>query len=194
MDGVIKYKGRVWVGHNLLAQQHILQALHASGIGGHSGIQGTYQRVKSLFAWPKLKASVTAYVQGCSVCQQAKAEHVKLLGLLHPLPVPDQAWAVVSMDFIEGLPRSNNHNTILVVINKFSKYAHFLPLAHPFNAMQVAQAYFNTMYRLHGLPEAIISDRDHIFTSHVWRELFRLSDTQLLMSSSYRPQTDGQTE
>jgi hypothetical protein len=81
VDGLIRYKSRIWLGHNKLTQQYVLQALHASGIG-HSGIQGMYQHVKSLFAWPKLKHSVTTYVQSCEVCQQAKVEHVKLPGLL----------------------------------------------------------------------------------------------------------------
>jgi hypothetical protein len=194
VDGVIRYNGRIWLGHNALAQQHVLQALHVSGIGGHSGVQGTYQRVKSLFAWPKLKRDVTTFVQECAVCQQTKAEHVKLPGLLQPLPVPAHAWSVVCMDFIEGLPMSNKHNAILVVIDKFSKYAHFLPLAHPFTTLHVAQLYFNSVYKLHGLPDAIVTDRDKIFTTSLWKELFRLSDTQLLMSISYHPQTDGQTE
>ena len=98
------------------------------------------------------------------------------------------------MDFIEGLPRSKSYNYILVVVDKFSKYAHFLPLSHPFTALQVAQLYLNHIYKLHGLPTAIISDRDKVFTSQVWQELFRLSDIKLLMSSSYHPQMDGQTE
>jgi len=150
--------------------------------------------MKSLFAWPKLKHSVQQYVQSCEVCQQAKVEHVKSPGLLQLLAVLDRAWKVVSLDFIEGLPKSQGKDTILVIIDKFSKYAHFLPLTHPFTALSVAQLYFSQVYKLHGLPEAIISDRDRIFTSALWQELFRLSDTQLLMSSSYHPQTDGQTE
>lgn len=127
-------------------------------------------------------------MQECSICQQAKYEHVKLPGLLEPLPMPTQAWAVVSMDFIEGLPISNHYDVIMVVIDKLTKYAHFLPLSHPFIALQVAQAYIHNIYKLHGLPQSIISDRDKIFTSDVWQELFRLSDTRLLMSSSYHPQ------
>jgi len=193
-NGIIRYKGRVWIGHNTLAQNHILQALHSSGVGGHSGIHATYHRVKALFAWPHLKASVTAYVQACSVCQQAKSEHVKTPGLLQPLEVPSLPWTTVSMDFIEGLPKSGGYDVILVIVDKFTKYGHFVPLAHPYTALQVAQLYFHNIYKLHGLPEAIISDRDRVFTSHVWQELFKLSDTKLLMSSSYHPQTDGQTE
>jgi len=144
LNGVIRYKGRVWVGNNSLAQQHIMQALHDSGIGGHSGFNATYQRIKHLFAWPKLKDTVKTYVQSCDVCQQAKVEHVRSPGLLQPLPVPTESWSIVSLDFIEGLPKSHNKSVILVVIDKFSKYAHFLPLSHPFTALQVAQLYSTT--------------------------------------------------
>ena len=101
---------------------------------------------------------------------------------------------MVCLDFIEGLPISYKHDVILVVIDKFTKYGQFIALAHPFIALQVAQAYMANIYKLHGLPESIISDRDRVFTSKVWQELFRLTNTQLLMSSSYHPQTDGQTE
>lgn len=154
-----------------------MQALHASGIGGHSGIHATYHRVKSLFAWPKLKQSVIQFIQSCQICQQAKGEHVKLPGLLQPLPIPARAWATVSLDFIEGLPKSEDKDVILVVIDKFSKYAHFLALAHPYTALQAAKLYFSQIYKLHGLPQAIISDRDKVFTSALWQDLFKLSDT-----------------
>lgn len=193
-NGIIKFKGRVWVGNNTLAQNHILQALHDSAIGGHSGFPATYHRVKQLFAWPKMKQFIRDYVRSCTTCQQAKPEHVKSPDLLQPLPIPDQAWSIVCMDFVEGLPSSRGYTVIMVIVDKLSKYAHFLPLAHPFTALQVAQLYFDQIYRLHGLPKAIISDRDKIFTSTIWQTLFKLSDTALLMSSSYHPQTDGQTE
>jgi len=75
----------------------------------------------------------------------------------------------MSLDFIEGLPKSYKRDVILVVVDKFSKYAHFLPLSHPYTALQVAQTYFNNIYKLHGLPSAIISDRDRIFTSALWQ-------------------------
>lgn len=95
---------------------------------------------------------------------------------------------------MEGLPLSNRKDVITVVVDKFSKYGHFVALAHPFTAMQVAQAYMDNIFKLHGIPDSIISERDKIFTSTLWQQLFKLSDTQLLMSFSYHPQTDGQTE
>lgn len=179
------------MGNNPLAQNHILQALHNSGVGGHSGVHATYQRVKQYFSWPQMKKSVQDFVAGCQVCQQAKSEHVKLPSLLQPLPVPTGAWNVICMDFIEGLPLSHNHNVILVVIDKFTKYAHFVILRHPFTAAIVANAFMNTVYKLYGLPNIIISDRDRIFTSRLWQELFKMSDTTLHMRSAYHPQTDG---
>jgi hypothetical protein len=102
--------------------------------------------------------------------------------------------ACVSLDFIEGLPKSKQYNSILVVVDKFSKYTHFIPLSNPFTAMQVAIHYMDSVSKLHGLPLAIISDRDKIFTSNLWQTLFKLTGTELRMSSVYHPQTDGQTE
>jgi hypothetical protein len=169
-DGIIKLNNKIWIGNNKLAQNHITQALN-------SGMQATYMRIKALFFWPRMKQTIADYVQACQVCQQAKVEHVKLPGLLQPLPVPSQAWEVVSMDFVEGLPKSGTFDVILVVIDKFSKYGHFLPLSHPYTALTVAQLYFNNIYKIHGLPQAVISDRDRVFTSNLWRELFKLSDT-----------------
>jgi hypothetical protein len=87
--------------------------------------------------------------------------------LLEPLPIPAQAWDTVSLDFIEGLPPSDRHNAILVVIDKFIKYAHFIPVHHPFTTFQIAKIYLDNVYKLHGLPQAIISDRDKVFTSTI---------------------------
>jgi transposase InsO family protein len=98
------------------------------------------------------------------------------------------------MHFISGLPVSHKYNCIMVVVDKFSKYAHFLPLAHPFTALTIAKLYLNEVFKLHGLPSSIISDRDPIFTSKLWQELFKLAGTQLCMSSAYHSQSDGQTK
>lgn len=141
-----------------------------------------------------MKNTVQEFGKQCQVCQQAKIERIKTPGLLQPLPIPEQAWEIISLDFIEGLPPSDNFNSILMVIDKFTKYGHFIPLKHPFTALQVAQVFLNNVYKLHGLPKTIISDRDRVFTSAVWQQLFKLTDTKLMMSSSYHPQTDGQTE
>jgi hypothetical protein len=92
------------------------------------------------------------------------------------------------------LPKSNHFDCILLAVDKFSKYAHFIPLKHPFTALQVALAYMDIVFKLHGFPEALISDRDKVFTGQVWQQLFKLTKTELKMSTSYHIQTDGQTE
>lgn len=157
MDGVIRHKGKIWLGNHKEAHNAVLLALHSSGLGGHSGVTATYHKIKSLFAWPGMKQDVQNYVAACQTCSQAKPEHGRLPGLLQPLPVPPQAWHTVSLDFIEGLPKSKSFDTILVVIDKFSKYGHFIPLAHPYTALSVAQTFISNIYKLHGLPKMLLS-------------------------------------
>jgi hypothetical protein len=193
-NGIIHFQGKIWLGNHKEAHQAILAALHNSAIGGHSGIAATYQKIKNLFAWTGMKQDVQTFVQQCSICQQAKGEHVKSPGLLQPLPIPPKARHTISMDFIEKLPSSQGYDTILVVVDKFSKYAHFMALKHPFSALSVAQLFINNVYKLHGMPTAIISDRDKVFTSKLWQQLFKLANTTLNLSSAHHPQTDGQTE
>lgn len=141
-----------------------------------------------------MKAAVHQFVQSCLTCQQAKPDRTKLPGLLQPLEVPPSAWHTISMDFVEGLPKSGAANCILVVMDEFTKYGHFIPLQHPFTAITVAKVFMQHVYKLHGMPFTIISGRDKVFTSTLWRELFRLADTKLQMSSAYHPQSDSQTE
>ena len=98
------------------------------------------------------------------------------------------------MDLIDGLPQSAQFNCLLVIVDKHTKFAHFLPLAHPYTTAKVALLYMNQIYKLHGLPGAIVSDHDPVFTSHFWQELFKHAGSELRLSTANHPQTDGQTE
>jgi transposase InsO family protein len=141
-----------------------------------------------------MRLATSAFIRSCDVCQRAKPDRAKTPGLLQPLPIPTATWEVISMDFMEGLPRSGAADALLVVVDKLSKYAHFIPLRHPFTAATVARLFLDNIYRLHGMPLAIISDHDRVFTSAFWKSLFSLIGTSLRMSTAYHPQTDGQTE
>ncbi|XP_026399186.1 uncharacterized protein LOC113295041 [Papaver somniferum] len=115
-------------------------------------------------------------------------------GLLQPLSIPTDVWIDISMDFIDGFPLSNRNNSILVVVDHLSKYAHFIALSHPYYASTIADVFIREIVRLHGMPKTITSDRDPIFMSQFWEAFFSQQDTQLCRSSAYHPQTDGQTE
>ena len=98
------------------------------------------------------------------------------------------------MDFIERLPLSKGYSVIMVIVDRFSKYSNFIPMAHPYTTTTVAKAFMENMFKLHNIPHSIVSDRDSIFTSNFWKEIFHLTGSKLLMSSTYHPQTDGQIE
>jgi hypothetical protein len=193
-QGIIRLGSQIWVGDNSALRTRLINAFHSTVLGGHSRVQATYYRIKKLFQWKGLKVDVENFVKQCSVCQHAKHERTHPAGLLQPLPVPDGAWQDITMDFVEGLPKSEGYSCILVVVDRFLKYAHFIPMKHPFTTPQVAQVVLDVVVRLHGMPKSIISDRDKKNLSSFWRELFKIYNTTLMTSTAYHPQTDGQTE
>ncbi|KAF0918269.1 hypothetical protein E2562_023351 [Oryza meyeriana var. granulata] len=111
-----------------------------------------------------------------------------------PLPVPQTVWTDIGLDFVEALPRVGGRSVILTVVDRFSKYCHFIPLSHPYTAESMAQAFFADIVRLHGVPQSMVYDRDPVFTSTFWWELMRLMGAKLHMTTAFHPQSDGQTE
>ena len=194
IDRVVKYKGRIVIGAAGLLREELVKSTHDSYIGGHVGIQNTYRRLKAHFYWPFMKKLVHQLVQHCDICKQSKAERVPYPGLLQALSAPHVPWQDITMDFIEGLPKSKGKDTIMVIVDRFTKYGHFITLAHPFTAQEVAKSFLDHIYKFHGLPATILTDRDKIFTSLFWRELFKHLGVKLLLSTAYHPQTDGQIE
>jgi hypothetical protein len=127
-------------------------------------------------------------VDQCDTCKRAKSVSTRPAGLLQPLQTPERIWQDIAMDFITGLPTSAGRNCILVVVDRLSKYGHFIALRHPFTAATIADTFAKEIVRLHGVPSSIVSDRDRIFMSSFWKELSRLQRSSLCISTAYHPQ------
>jgi hypothetical protein len=191
VDGLLTYEGRLFVPPSSPLLHEIMAAVHGDG---HEGVQRTLHRLRRDFHFTNMRRLVQEFVRACSTCQRNKSEHLLPAGLLLPLPVLSGVWTDIGLDFMEALPRVRGKSVILTVVDRFSKYAHFIPLAHPYSTETVAQAFFSDIVRLHGMPQSIVSDRDTVFTSTFWQELMRLMGAKLHMTSAFHPQSDGQSE
>lgn len=151
----------------------------------------TLHRLHLNFQWTSMAEDVWTFIRKCSVCQQVKHITHRPAGLLQPIPIPNGVWEDLSMDFITHLQGSHGFTVILVVVDRFSKGVHLGALPTQFMAFKVATLFIDIVCKLHGFPHSIISDRDLIFISSFWQELFRLNGTMLRMSTAYHPQSDG---
>eukprot|EP00253_Pinus_taeda_P020616 PITA_20616 len=194
-DGMIHFKQRLYVPSQDKIKNLIMDEFHVSHYAGHPGYQKMITAIRKEYFWPGMKKDIAEYLSRCLECQQIKAEHQHPAGLLQPLLIPEWKWEIISMDFITGLPKTKKGNdSIMVIVDKLSKAAHFIPVQSTYKAPQIAHVFMQNVFKLHGLPKVIISDRDVKFTSAFWRTLFADLGTQLNFSTAYHPQTDGQTE
>ncbi|KAL0395102.1 UNVERIFIED_CONTAM: Transposon Tf2-11 polyprotein [Sesamum latifolium] len=161
---------------------------------GHQGEERTYALVQRAYYWPQMRDDAEMYVRTCLICQQDKANHQKKTGLLQPLSIPKRPWESVSMDYISGLPKVGDLGSIIVVVDRLLKYATFIATPKHVTAEGTAHLFFKHIVKYWGLPKDIVSDRDSRFTGVFWIELFKILGSKLSMSSSYHPQSDGQTE
>ncbi|KAJ9519492.1 hypothetical protein QJQ45_000587 [Haematococcus lacustris] len=188
-------KDKVVVPNDSELRNHILHEMHDAVYSGHVGISKTLERVSRVFWWNTMRADVRYYVSTCDACQRDKASSLKPGGLLNPLSIPDYRWESVSMDFITKLPAgSHGYDAICVFVDRLSKMVHFVPCREDLKARRFAQLFIDHVYKLHGMPAELISDRGSLFTSVFWREVMRRCGSKPALSSSYHPQSDGQTE
>jgi hypothetical protein len=134
-----------------------------------------------------MKKDVCTFVSECDVFQRNKGETIKPPGTLQPLSIPPTIWRDISMKFIVGLPKSGNNSFIMVVVDCLYKYAHLCSIQHPFTTSTMDQIFMDHIFKLHGMPHYIVSNRDPNFTNNFWQELFRLQGTQLHLSTAYHP-------
>jgi hypothetical protein len=193
--GLLTYKNRLYILECDDLKRFKMDELHKIPYTGHPGYQKMITTTRKQFYWPGLKKDIAEYLAKCIECQQVKAEHRHPAGLLQPLPIPEWKWETISMDFITRLPTLTKQNdTIMVVVDKLSKSAHFIPIKWTCKAIDITSIFMKEIFRLHGMPKEIVSDRDTKFTSNLWKSLMAGVETKLLFSTTYHPQTNGQME
>nr|GEX64670.1 putative reverse transcriptase domain-containing protein [Tanacetum cinerariifolium] len=195
----VRRDGLLFKGHRLCVplssfREAIIVECHQGALAGHFGRAKTVSLVGERFFWPKLVPDVMKVLNQCRIGHIAKTHHTNQ-GLYTPLPTPTGPWEDVSIDFVLRLPLTQRKkDSIMVVVDRFLKMAHFVPCSKTYDASEVARLYFAEIVKLHGIPKTITSDRDVKFVSHFWRTLWKRLGEKLQFSSSHHPQTDGQTE
>ena len=194
-NGLIMRGEQIYIPLNKKIMTEILKEAHDIPISGHMGINKTLEKINRKYYWPKMHRHIQYYINTCMKCQENKSSNQLPMGLLQSLPIPERRWQQITMDFIVQLPMTKNGNdSIIVIVDKLSKMACYIPTTVNVTAQQVAKLVFENIVRHHGVPESIVSDRDSRFTSMFWKSLWELLGTKLSMSTSYHPETDGQTE
>ncbi|CAI7855937.1 unnamed protein product [Closterium sp. NIES-53] len=186
---------RIWVPGYTLLRELLLQEAHDGVTSGHFGVEKTRQQLQRYYYWPEMLTDVQQHVASCPTCQIMKSSRKRPAGQLQPIPPPERAWQQVTMDFVTGLPaRASGNDAILVVVDRLTKMAHFAACKKIITTEETARLFIATIVRLHGIPAAIINDRDTKFTSNFLQNLWQQFGTRLQFCSSYHPGTDEQTE
>ena len=192
-DGILYFRDLIVLPTEKL-QLQIFQQRHCTPVAGHFGLAKTVELICRDFYWPRIRQTIRRFIKNCDVCNRAKPSRHAPYGLLQALPVPQERWWDISMDFLTDLPPSNGHDSILVVKDRLSKQAHFLPTTKTINAEETACLFVREIFRLHGCPRSIVSDRGPQFTAAFWRRFQQLLGTSVNLSTAHHPQTDGSTE
>ncbi|WVZ94733.1 hypothetical protein U9M48_040597 [Paspalum notatum var. saurae] len=164
-QGVLWFKNRLVVPKDMELRKKILEEAHKSVLAMHPGSNKMYQDLKQRFWWTRMKREIAKYVSECHVCKRVKADHLKPAGMLHPLNIPAWKWEDIHMDFVVGLPRTQKgYDSIWVIIDRFTKSAHFIPVKTSYTAATYAELYIARIVSLHELG-------DGSFRGSVWEEV-----------------------
>ena len=187
-------EGRIYVPNNKKIKKEILKENHDSVDVGHPGQQRMLELLKRNYWWPGLKEDIKRYVQGCFKCQQNKVQHQKKARELHQLEIPQELWQEISIDIIGPLPKSNGIDTIVVIVDRFTKIIRLKAAMTHISSEGIAKIYRDDIWKLHGIPRKILSDRGPQFASKFIEEFTKALGTMRQLSTAYHLQTDGQTE
>jgi transposase InsO family protein len=198
-SGVLRRSGKVWIPKDKALRHNILRKNHDDPMGGHYGVDKTAELLKRKYYWPKLKEDVHEHVHRCPACQLNKIRRHKPWGQLVPMPVPTVAWRHFSLDFVTDLPPSNDqrgnlYDSILVLVDRFTKYVRYLPVTKTITSQGVAELLMEQCFLKQGPPDTLLSDRGSVFTSQFWSDICFHLKVDHRLSTAFHPQTDGQTE
>ena len=179
-------------------RSRILRLYHENPLAGHFGVKRTLEKIQRQYTWPNIRQDVAEYVRECLHCRKAKDPRHSPYGELNPLPVPDGPWQWITLDFITDLPPSRLgaevYDTILVVVDRFTKMAHYIPTRKDIDAKALGNIFLREIIRLHGVPRVIVSDRGPILVSKFWKTFCHYLSVDRRLGTAFHPQTDGQTE
>ena len=187
-------EGRIYIPNNKKTKKEILKENHNSVDVGHLGQQRMLELIKWNYWWPGLKEDVKKYVQGYFKYQQNKVQHQKKAGELHPLKIPQEPWQEISIDIIRPLSRSNRMDTIVVIIDQFTKMIQLKAITTSISSEGIAKIYRDNIWKLHGVPKKILSDWGPQFPSRFMKEFMKALETERQLSTVYHSQINGQTE
>ncbi|QRW04573.1 Retrotransposable element Tf2 protein [Ceratobasidium sp. AG-Ba] len=191
-EDLLWYEGRIVIPENKEIRLAILEMHHDNPIAGHQGQARTLELISRRYYWPAMKQQVNRFVETCEICQRSKGH--KHYAPQKPLPIPRKPWEDIAYDFIVKLPESQGMDSILVVIDRFSRQAHFIPCLESTNAEGVADLFIKEIWKLHGLPKTTVSDRGPTFNSQFLRALYAKLGINPKFSTAFHPETDGITE
>ncbi|MBW0541202.1 hypothetical protein O181_080917 [Austropuccinia psidii MF-1] len=191
---LLLFKDRVVIPSNEEIQLNILQKCHESPLAGHPGQEKTLKLMVRDFYWAGINQFINDYVSSCQQCSRNKKINHKKFGLLKPLQIPSGPWSSLSMEFITQLPLSNNFESILVAVDRFSKMTIFIPTYGTISSLELAQIFISHVFYKHGLQVSILSDRGSLFVSSFWTDLCQKLKISRDHSTAFHPETDGQTE
>ncbi|GJT73314.1 putative reverse transcriptase domain-containing protein [Tanacetum coccineum] len=194
-DGTLCLNNRSWIPRFGDLRALIMHESHKSKYSIHPGSDKMYQDLKKLYWWPNMKSKIATYASKCLTYAKVKVEYQKPSGLLVQPEIPQWKWENITMDFVIKFPKTTTgQDTIWVIVDRFNKSAHFLPMREDDTLKKLTRQYLKEVVSRHGVPVLIISNRDGKFTSHFWKTLNKALGTRLDMSTTYHPQTDGQSE
>ncbi|QRW04042.1 Retrotransposable element Tf2 protein [Ceratobasidium sp. AG-Ba] len=191
-EDLLWYEGRIVIPENKEIRLAILEMHHDNPIAGHQGQARTLELISRRYYWPAMKQQVNRFVETCEICQRSKGH--KQYAPQKPLPIPQKPWEDIAYDFIVKLPESQGMDSILVVIDRFSRQAHFIPCLESTNAEGVADLFIKEVWKLHGLPKTTVSDRGPTFNSQFLKALYAKLGINPKFSTAFHPETDGITE